>query len=164
MSAAYLRAVEGGVELEVLVVPRSSRNQIAGEHDGRLKVQLNAPPVEGEANAALVQLLQPGPRLVLAPPPAQGRATQAHQRRRVKRPFKEADVAERLEETLRRRVALEAAASAGKQNEGEVGPLRLRLQPRRQRPQIRAVQRFLRNNAKTGARIELVHQSGDRRA
>ena len=49
--------IPGGVELDVLVVPRSSRNQIAGEHDGRLKIQLNAPPVDGEANAALVQFL-----------------------------------------------------------------------------------------------------------
>lgn len=53
---SYLMEVTGGVELDVLVVPRSSRNQIVGEHDGRLKVQLNAPPVEGEANAALVAL------------------------------------------------------------------------------------------------------------
>jgi uncharacterized protein (TIGR00251 family) len=52
-----LREVAGGVELDVLVVPRSSRNQIAGEHDGRLKVQLNAPPVDGEANAALIELM-----------------------------------------------------------------------------------------------------------
>jgi uncharacterized protein len=52
-----LKAVEGGVELDVLVVPRSSRNKIVGEHEGRLKIQLNAPPVDGEANAALVELL-----------------------------------------------------------------------------------------------------------
>ena len=49
--------VSGGIELDVLVVPRSSKNQIVGEHDGRLKIQLNAPPVDGEANAALVQFL-----------------------------------------------------------------------------------------------------------
>jgi uncharacterized protein (TIGR00251 family) len=47
----------GGVEIEVLVVPRASRTQVAGVHDGRLKVQLNAPPVEGEANQALIELL-----------------------------------------------------------------------------------------------------------
>ena len=52
-----LKEVAGGVELDVLVVPRSSRNQIAGEHDGRLKVQLNAPPVDGEANAALIEMM-----------------------------------------------------------------------------------------------------------
>jgi uncharacterized protein (TIGR00251 family) len=30
---------------------------VVGEHDGRLKVQLAAPPVDGEANAALVEFL-----------------------------------------------------------------------------------------------------------
>jgi uncharacterized protein (TIGR00251 family) len=41
----------------VLVQPRASRSRVVGEHDGRLKVQLAAPPVDGEANAALVELL-----------------------------------------------------------------------------------------------------------
>ena len=43
----------GGVLLELLVQPRASRTRAVGEHDGRLKVQLAAPPVDGEANAAL---------------------------------------------------------------------------------------------------------------
>jgi len=30
---------------------------VIGEHDGRLKLQLAAPPVDGEANAALVEFL-----------------------------------------------------------------------------------------------------------
>ena len=46
-----------GVCLEVHVQPRSSRNQIVGEQDGRLKIKLTAPPVEGEANQALVNFL-----------------------------------------------------------------------------------------------------------
>lgn len=46
----------GGIELEILAVPRSSRSRIAGVHDDRLKVQLAAPPADGEANAALVEL------------------------------------------------------------------------------------------------------------
>jgi uncharacterized protein (TIGR00251 family) len=49
--------VPGGVELELLVQPRASRTKVAGVHDGRLKVQLAAPPVDGEANAALVEFL-----------------------------------------------------------------------------------------------------------
>ena len=52
-----MKSVPGGVELLVLVQPRASRSRIVGEHDGRLKVQLAAPPVDGEANAALVELL-----------------------------------------------------------------------------------------------------------
>lgn len=47
----------GLVRFEVRVVPRASRDAIVGEHDGALKVALTAPPVEGEANAALVALL-----------------------------------------------------------------------------------------------------------
>ncbi|HPF20780.1 MAG TPA: DUF167 domain-containing protein [Syntrophomonas sp.] len=46
-----------GVCLEVQVQPRSSRNQVVGEQDGRLKIKLTAPPVEGEANQALVNFL-----------------------------------------------------------------------------------------------------------
>jgi uncharacterized protein (TIGR00251 family) len=49
--------VEGGVELAVLVQPRASRSRVVGEHDGLLKIQLAAPPVDGAANAALVELL-----------------------------------------------------------------------------------------------------------
>ena len=53
----WLREAPGGVILEVLVQPRASRTRVVGVHDGRLKVQLAAPPVDGEANAALVDFL-----------------------------------------------------------------------------------------------------------
>jgi uncharacterized protein (TIGR00251 family) len=46
-----------GVVLDVLVQPRASRTRVVGEHGGRLKIQLAAPPVDGEANAALVAFL-----------------------------------------------------------------------------------------------------------
>jgi len=46
-----------GVCLEVQVQPRSSRNQVVGEQDGRLKIKITAPPVEGEANQALINFL-----------------------------------------------------------------------------------------------------------
>jgi len=47
----------GGVVLELLIQPRASRTRVVGAHDGRLKLQLAAPPVDGEANAALVEFL-----------------------------------------------------------------------------------------------------------
>ena len=54
---AWARDGAGGAVLELLVQPRASRTRVAGEHDGRLKIQLAAPPVDGEANAALVAFL-----------------------------------------------------------------------------------------------------------
>ena len=45
------------VRVAVRVQPRASRNAVVGEHDGALKVALTAPPVDGEANAALLAFL-----------------------------------------------------------------------------------------------------------
>jgi uncharacterized protein (TIGR00251 family) len=53
----WARDEAGGSVLEILVQPRASRTRAVGEHDGRLKIQLAAPPVDGEANAALVEFL-----------------------------------------------------------------------------------------------------------
>jgi uncharacterized protein (TIGR00251 family) len=47
----------GGVSIRVYVAPRSSASRVVGEHNGALKVALTAPPVEGAANKALVDLL-----------------------------------------------------------------------------------------------------------
>jgi uncharacterized protein (TIGR00251 family) len=41
----------------VRVVPRASRSEIVGEHDGALRVRVAAPPVEGAANVELVRTL-----------------------------------------------------------------------------------------------------------
>jgi uncharacterized protein (TIGR00251 family) len=49
--------INGGVRIEVRVQPRSSRNQVIGEQAGTLKVKLTAPPVDGEANATLLDFL-----------------------------------------------------------------------------------------------------------
>jgi uncharacterized protein len=53
----WLKATAEGVEVSVLVQPRSSRTKVLGLHDGRLKIALTAPPVDGEANVALVDFL-----------------------------------------------------------------------------------------------------------
>lgn len=53
----YLRIGPGGVELDVLVQPRASRSRLVGLQGDRLKVQLAAPPVDGEANEALLKLM-----------------------------------------------------------------------------------------------------------
>jgi uncharacterized protein (TIGR00251 family) len=41
----------------VLVVPRASRSEIVGEHQGSLRIRLAAPPVDGAANDELRRLL-----------------------------------------------------------------------------------------------------------
>lgn len=47
---------DGGVFFSVRVVPRASKSEIVGEHDGSLKVRICSPPVDGAANAELVRV------------------------------------------------------------------------------------------------------------
>jgi hypothetical protein len=46
-----------GVSFKIRVQPRSSRNQILGMQGGALKLKVTAPPVEGAANQACIELL-----------------------------------------------------------------------------------------------------------
>jgi uncharacterized protein len=46
-----------GVLITVRVVPRAARAGLAGVREGALLVRLNAPPVEGAANAELIEVL-----------------------------------------------------------------------------------------------------------
>src|SRR5882757_11270707 len=48
---------EGTVIFSVRVQPRASKDEIAGEMSGALKVRLRAPAVEDRANEALVEFL-----------------------------------------------------------------------------------------------------------
>ncbi|HKZ79650.1 MAG TPA: DUF167 domain-containing protein [Pyrinomonadaceae bacterium] len=48
---------DGNLQFEVRVVPRASRSEVVGEHDGALRVRIAAAPVEGAANEELVRLL-----------------------------------------------------------------------------------------------------------
>jgi uncharacterized protein (TIGR00251 family) len=43
--------------IDVLIQPRSSRDEIVGMHDGRLKIKISAPPVDGKANERLTEVL-----------------------------------------------------------------------------------------------------------
>jgi len=52
-----LTEAAGSVTFDILVQPRASRAKIGPVHDGRLKVAVTSPPVDGEANAAVIELL-----------------------------------------------------------------------------------------------------------
>jgi hypothetical protein len=52
-----VRAVDGGVEIAVWVVPSASRTDIAGLRGSALKVRVTAPPHGGEANRAVERLI-----------------------------------------------------------------------------------------------------------
>jgi uncharacterized protein (TIGR00251 family) len=49
--------VSGGVRFAVYVQPRASRSEVVGMHGDAFKIRLAAPPVDGAANEALVELL-----------------------------------------------------------------------------------------------------------
>ncbi|HEX5832564.1 MAG TPA: DUF167 domain-containing protein, partial [Pyrinomonadaceae bacterium] len=47
----------GQVVFKVQVVPRASRSEVVGEHNGALRVRIAAPPVDGAANEELIRIL-----------------------------------------------------------------------------------------------------------
>lgn len=46
-----------GVEISIYVQPGAKTTEVSGEHDGALKLRINAPPVDGKANAAVIAFL-----------------------------------------------------------------------------------------------------------
>jgi uncharacterized protein len=46
-----------GLTFAVRIVPRASRSEIVGEHDGALRIRIAAPPVDGAANRELIRTL-----------------------------------------------------------------------------------------------------------
>jgi uncharacterized protein (TIGR00251 family) len=45
------------ITITVQVQPRSSGDGIAGLHEGRLKIRISAPPVDGKANERLTEVI-----------------------------------------------------------------------------------------------------------
>ena len=54
---AWLTSADGGYLIAVHVQPGARRSAVVGEHGGRLKLAVPAPPLEGRANAAVIELL-----------------------------------------------------------------------------------------------------------
>lgn len=51
-----IRQVDDGLVLDVRVRPSAKKSEITGLHDGALKVSVAAPPENGKANQAVVEL------------------------------------------------------------------------------------------------------------
>lgn len=54
---AWCTPQPGGVRLTVQVTPNAKKTEVVGVFDDALKIKLQAQPVEGQANAALVKWL-----------------------------------------------------------------------------------------------------------
>ena len=52
-----LKKTSSGYVVPILVCPGASRDAVRGEHGGRMKVAVSAPPEGGKANKALCRLL-----------------------------------------------------------------------------------------------------------
>jgi uncharacterized protein (TIGR00251 family) len=50
-----IRENSDGIIIKVRVLPRSSKNTIAGIHGDAIKLKLTSPPVDGAANAACIE-------------------------------------------------------------------------------------------------------------
>ena len=53
----FLQKTAEGCRIFLYIQPRASRNRVVGLHDGRLKIQIAAPPVDGAANAEVISFL-----------------------------------------------------------------------------------------------------------
>ena len=56
--AITINAHHEGATLAVRAQPGARKNAVVGEHSGALKVAVTAPPEDGRANAALVEVLR----------------------------------------------------------------------------------------------------------
>lgn len=57
MSPTWLRVAGDDVVLTLHIQPGAKKTEVAGAHGEALKVRLNAPPVDGKANEALIAFL-----------------------------------------------------------------------------------------------------------
>jgi uncharacterized protein (TIGR00251 family) len=53
----FIKETANGVIFHIHVVPKSAKNEVAGVQGDAVKLKINAPPVEGKANAACIKFL-----------------------------------------------------------------------------------------------------------
>jgi uncharacterized protein len=53
----FARDVADGCTVSVRVHPGARRNAVSGVHDGAVKISLTTPPVDGQANEALIEFV-----------------------------------------------------------------------------------------------------------
>lgn len=53
----YYHLYKNNLLLEVRIQTKANKNKILGEYDGRLKIAINSPPIDGRANKALIDFL-----------------------------------------------------------------------------------------------------------
>lgn len=57
MSRGWCSALPGGVRLAVQIQPNAKKTEVIGVLDDALKIKLQAQPIEGKANEALIRYL-----------------------------------------------------------------------------------------------------------
>ena len=57
MTRSWCAAIPGGVRLAVQIQPNAKKTEVVGVLDDALKIKLQAAPVEGKANEALVRFI-----------------------------------------------------------------------------------------------------------
>lgn len=55
--SAWIKPTDAGAEMNVHIQPGASNSEIAGMHGDAIKIRIKARPVEGAANAALIDFI-----------------------------------------------------------------------------------------------------------
>ncbi len=53
-----IKETDRGVEVEIYVQPNSSKSELAGVFDQRIKIKLKSPPVENAANEEVIEFFK----------------------------------------------------------------------------------------------------------
>lgn len=57
LMVTWIRPHPKGSTISLYIQPGAAKSEVSGEYDGRLKIKIKARPVDGEANAGLIEFL-----------------------------------------------------------------------------------------------------------